>query len=43
MREPHVRVVDHVMLLQCFGHSWYLAIDMQLFVISPLFIVALYL
>lgn len=27
---------------QCFGHSWYLAVDMQLFVLSPLFVYLIY-
>ncbi|XP_034652824.1 nose resistant to fluoxetine protein 6 [Drosophila subobscura] len=26
----------------CLGHSWYLAVDMQLYVISPLLLIALY-
>jgi len=26
----------------CFGHAWYLAIDMQYFIVSPLFIISLY-
>ncbi|KAH8352937.1 hypothetical protein KR084_007429, partial [Drosophila pseudotakahashii] len=26
----------------CLGHSWYLAVDMQLYIISPLFLIALY-
>ena len=27
---------------QCFGHGWYLAVDMQLYVLSPLLLVSLY-
>jgi len=27
---------------ECFGWSWYLAVDMQYFIVSPLFIIALY-
>lgn len=28
--------------LQCLGHSWYLAVDMQLYIIAPLLLIALY-
>ena len=36
-------VVVPVALLQCFAHSWYLANDMQLYVISPLILLPLFL
>ena len=29
-------------LFQCVGHTWYLANDMQFYVISPVFIILLY-
>ncbi len=32
----------HVSYDQCLGHSWYLAADMQLFILSPLFIYPLW-
>lgn len=28
--------------LQCISHSWYLAVDMQLYILSPIFLIALY-
>lgn len=32
-----------VFVFQCFGHSWYLANDMQFYILSPLMIVPFYL
>ncbi|KAH8304723.1 hypothetical protein KR044_007257, partial [Drosophila immigrans] len=29
-------------LLQCLGHTWYLGVDMQLYLLSPIFLIALY-
>jgi len=31
-----------VPVLSCLGHTWYMALDMQFFIISPLFVVLLY-
>ncbi|XP_043067645.1 nose resistant to fluoxetine protein 6-like [Drosophila bipectinata] len=34
--------VQNYFVNKCVGHTWYLAVDMQLFVISPIFLIALY-
>ena len=31
-----------VPVLSCLGHTWYMALDMQFFIVSPLFVVLLY-
>lgn len=28
--------------MQCLGHSWYLSVDMQLYIISPILLIGLY-
>jgi len=33
---------NFIPVLSCLGHTWYMAIDMQFFIISPIFIVLLY-
>lgn len=31
-----------LLYIQCLPHSWYLGVDMQLYIISPLFLIALF-
>lgn len=38
-----MRLYTTLFLFQCFGVSWYLANDMQFFVLSPLMLIPLYL
>lgn len=33
---PNLLLYFYLLLQQCLGHSWYLAVDMQLFLLSPL-------
>lgn len=35
-------VISYIVCLQCLGHSWYLAADFQLYVMSPLILIPLY-
>lgn len=33
---------NFIPVLSCLGHTWYMAIDMQFFIISPIFVILLY-